>query len=36
MIDAIQTTPRDSLEILVGLVTRLKAKMVKEAFNELI
>jgi hypothetical protein len=36
MIDAIQTTPRDSLEILVGLVTRLRVKMVKEAFSGLL
>ena len=32
----IQGTPNDSLEVLVGLVTRLKAKRFKEAFNRLL
>lgn len=32
----IQGTPNDSLEFLVGLVTRLKAKRFKEAFNRLL
>jgi hypothetical protein len=31
--DAIQTTLRDSLEVLIGLVTSLKAKRFKETFN---
>jgi hypothetical protein len=32
--DAIQA-PKDPLEVLVGLVTRLRAKRFKKAFNEL-
>ena len=35
MFDAIQA-PKDPLEVLVGLVTRLRAKMFKEAFNGLL
>ena len=34
--DAIQATSRYPLEILAGLVTRLKAKKFKEAFNGLL
>jgi hypothetical protein len=33
--DVIRETPRDPLVIQVGLVTRLKAKRFKEAFNGL-
>jgi hypothetical protein len=32
----IQATPKDTLKVLVGLVTRLKAKRLKEAFNGLL
>jgi hypothetical protein len=32
----IQATPRDPLEVLVGLVTKLRAKRFKEAFNGLL
>jgi hypothetical protein len=33
--DAIQATPKDLLEVLVGPVTRLRAKRFKKAFNGL-
>jgi hypothetical protein len=32
----IQATPKDTLKVLVGLVTRLKAKRLKEVFNGLL
>jgi hypothetical protein len=34
--DVIQATPKDPLEVSVGLVTRLRVKRFKEAFNELL
>jgi hypothetical protein len=34
--DAIQATPKDPLEALVGLMTRLKAKRLKETLNRLL
>jgi hypothetical protein len=34
--DAIQATPRDSLEVAIGPLTRFRAKRFKEAFNGLI
>jgi hypothetical protein len=34
--DAIQATPRDPLEVMVGAVKRLRAKRFKEAFNRLL
>jgi len=34
--NAIQTTPKDSLEVLVGSVTRSRSKKLKDTFNELI
>ena len=34
--DVIQATPKDPLEVPVGLVTRLRVKRFKEAFNELL
>jgi hypothetical protein len=34
--NAIQTTPKDSLEVLVGSVTRSRSKKLKYTFNELI
>jgi hypothetical protein len=33
--DMIQATPKDPLEVLVGPVTRFRAKRFKEAFNGL-
>jgi hypothetical protein len=34
--DVIQATPKDPLEVPVGLVTRLRVKRFKEAFNGLL
>jgi hypothetical protein len=34
--NAIQTTPKDSLEVLVGSITRSRSKKLKDTFNELI
>jgi hypothetical protein len=34
--DAIQTTSKDPFEVLIGLVTKLKAKGFKETFNRLL
>jgi len=34
--DEIQATPRDSLEVAIGPLTRFRAKRFKEAFNGLI
>ena len=34
--DAIQTTPNDSLHMLIGLITNSRAKKVKKEFNGLI
>jgi len=34
--DAIQTTPKDPSNVLVGPVTRLRVKCLKEAFNRLL
>jgi hypothetical protein len=34
--DAIQTTLKDPIEVLVGIITRSRAKTLKYAFNELI
>jgi hypothetical protein len=34
--DVIQATPKDPLEVSVGLVTRLRVKRFKEAFNGLL
>jgi hypothetical protein len=34
--NAIQTTPNNSLEVLVGSITRSRSKKLKDTFNELI
>ena len=34
--DVIQATPKDLLEVSIGLVTRLRVKRFKEAFNRLL
>jgi len=34
--DAIQATPKDSLEVAIGPMTRFRTKRLKEAFNGLI
>jgi hypothetical protein len=34
--NAIQTTPKDPLEVLVGSITRSRSKKLKDTFNELI
>jgi mRNA-degrading endonuclease toxin of MazEF toxin-antitoxin module len=34
MIDTIQTTPKNSLEVPIESITRSKVKKLKDAFNE--
>jgi hypothetical protein len=34
--DASQTTPKDSLEVIVGSITNSRSKKLKDAFNDLI